>query len=175
MGLHHQSFNSDARGTHEQRLFCLLPPGTPRDHVSRRSPSYDYGGTNLAVIVLAPKTQQSRYGTPTHTGSSRASATVTFCSASSKMSLTNRYAGLERAWCVAYQRGKQGIAVGFDDGAVVIKMGREQPAASMDGSGKIIWSRHNEIQTAQIKGVGESSCCASGSISLHCESRLSPP
>lgn len=65
--------------------------------------------------------------------------------------------GLERAWCVAYQRGKQGIAVGFDDGAVVIKMGREQPAASMDVSGKIIWSRHNEIQTAQIKGVGECS------------------
>ncbi|KAK4099215.1 Coatomer, beta' subunit [Parathielavia hyrcaniae] len=60
--------------------------------------------------------------------------------------------GLERAWCVAYQKGKQGIAVGFDDGSVVIKLGREEPAVSMDGSGKIIWARHNEVVSAVIKG-----------------------
>ncbi|KAK3070643.1 Coatomer subunit beta' [Teratosphaeriaceae sp. CCFEE 6253] len=59
--------------------------------------------------------------------------------------------GLERAWCVAYQRGKQGVAIGFDDGAVVVKMGREEPAVSMDGSGKIIWARHSEILTSVIK------------------------
>ena len=29
--------------------------------------------------------------------------------------------GLERAWCVSYQSGKQGVAVGFDDGAVVVR------------------------------------------------------
>ncbi|KAK4033562.1 coatomer WD associated region-domain-containing protein [Parachaetomium inaequale] len=63
--------------------------------------------------------------------------------------------GLERAWCVAYQKGKQGVAVGFDDGSVVIKLGREEPAVSMDGSGKIIWARHNEVVSAVIKG-GES-------------------
>lgn len=62
--------------------------------------------------------------------------------------------GLERCWCVAYQRGKQGIAVGFDDGAVVIKLGREEPAVSMDGSGKLIWARHNEIVSSIIKGGG---------------------
>ncbi|KAF1819030.1 Coatomer, beta' subunit [Dissoconium aciculare CBS 342.82] len=60
--------------------------------------------------------------------------------------------GLERAWCVSYQRGKQGIAMGFDDGAVVVKMGREEPAVSMDGSGKIIWARHAEILTSVLKG-----------------------
>ncbi|KAI1148048.1 coatomer WD associated region-domain-containing protein [Nemania diffusa] len=60
--------------------------------------------------------------------------------------------GLERCWCVAYQRGKQGIAVGFDDGAVVVKLGREEPAVSMDGSGKLIWARHNEIVSSMIKG-----------------------
>jgi coatomer subunit beta' len=62
--------------------------------------------------------------------------------------------GLERCWCVAYQRGKQGIAVGFDDGAVVVKLGREEPAVSMDGSGKLIWARHNEIVSSIIKGGG---------------------
>lgn len=60
--------------------------------------------------------------------------------------------GLERAWCVSYQRGRQGVAVGFDDGAVVVKMGREEPAVSMDNSGKLIWARHSEILAAVIKG-----------------------
>ncbi|KAL5343952.1 coatomer WD associated region-domain-containing protein [Aspergillus crustosus] len=60
--------------------------------------------------------------------------------------------GLERAWCVSYQRGKQGVAIGFDDGAVVVKMGREEPAVSMDGSGKIVWARHNEVVSTVIKG-----------------------
>ncbi|KAJ1333055.1 coatomer subunit beta' [Microdochium nivale] len=60
--------------------------------------------------------------------------------------------GLERAWCVSYQRGKQGVAVGFDDGAVVVKLGREEPAVSMDGSGKLIWARHNEVLSSIIKG-----------------------
>jgi len=59
--------------------------------------------------------------------------------------------GLERAWCVGYQRGKQGIAVGYDEGAVVVKMGREEPAVSMDTAGKLIWSKHSEIKSSQIR------------------------
>ncbi|KAF5530069.1 Coatomer subunit beta [Fusarium napiforme] len=61
---------------------------------------------------------------------------------------------LERAWCVSYQKGKQGVAVGFDDGAVVVKLGREEPAVSMDASGKLIWARHNEVVSSIIKGGG---------------------
>lgn len=59
--------------------------------------------------------------------------------------------GLERAWCVSYQKGKQGIAVGYDEGSVVVKLGREEPAVSMDGSGKLIWAKHNEVVSAIIK------------------------
>jgi coatomer subunit beta' len=36
----------------------------------------------------------------------------------------------------------------------MIKIGREVPVASMDSSGKIIWAKHNEIQTVNIKSVG---------------------
>jgi len=36
----------------------------------------------------------------------------------------------------------------------MIKIGREEPVASMDSGGKIIWAKHNEIQTANIKAVG---------------------
>jgi coatomer subunit beta' len=39
---------------------------------------------------------------------------------------------------------------------VVIKMGREAPAVSMDGSGKIIYARHTDILTTQIKSVDTS-------------------
>ncbi|KAL4880832.1 coatomer WD associated region-domain-containing protein [Aspergillus karnatakaensis] len=73
--------------------------------------------------------------------------------------------GLERAWCVSYQRGKQGVAMGFDDGAVVVKMGREEPAVSMDGSGKIVWARHNEVVSTVIKG-GDASVKDGAPISL---------
>ncbi|KAL4777765.1 coatomer WD associated region-domain-containing protein [Aspergillus nidulans var. acristatus] len=73
--------------------------------------------------------------------------------------------GLERAWCVSYQRGRQGVALGFDDGAVVVKMGREEPAVSMDGSGKIVWARHNEVVSTVIKG-GDASVKDGAPISL---------
>lgn len=35
----------------------------------------------------------------------------------------------------------------------MIKLGHEEPVASMDNSGKIIWAKHNEIQTVNIKAV----------------------
>ena len=44
--------------------------------------------------------------------------------------------------------------MGFDDGAVVVKLGREEPAVSIDGSGQLIWARHNEVLSSIIKGGG---------------------
>jgi coatomer subunit beta' len=62
--------------------------------------------------------------------------------------------GLERAWCCTYLRGRQEIGMGFDEGVVVIKMGREEPAVSMDGTGKIVWAKYSDIETAMIKPAG---------------------
>ena len=46
------------------------------------------------------------------------------------------------------------VGLGYDEGTVLIKVGREEPVASMDASGKIIWARHNEIQTVNVKALG---------------------
>jgi coatomer subunit beta' len=59
--------------------------------------------------------------------------------------------GLERAWALAYLKGSNMLAFGFDDGCVAIKLGREEPSISMDPSGKIIWTKHFEVLTANIK------------------------
>lgn len=32
-----------------------------------------------------------------------------------------------------------------------MKLGREEPAVSMDASGKILWAKHSEMQQANLK------------------------
>lgn len=59
--------------------------------------------------------------------------------------------GLERVWTIACLKGSNNVALGYDEGSIMIKIGREEPAMSMDTSGKIIWSKHNEIQQANLK------------------------
>ncbi|GJM98076.1 hypothetical protein PR202_ga15051 [Eleusine coracana subsp. coracana] len=62
--------------------------------------------------------------------------------------------GLERVWALGYMKGSRRVVIGYDEGTIMIKIGREEPVASMDNSGKIIWAKHNEIQTVNIKAVG---------------------
>ena len=61
--------------------------------------------------------------------------------------------GLERVWSIGCLRGSNNIALGYDEGAILIKLGREEPAMSMDSSGKIIWARHSELQQASLKAL----------------------
>ena len=63
--------------------------------------------------------------------------------------------GMERTWAIATARGSNAVAIGYDEGCVMITMGREDPLVSMDASGKVIWARHNEIQTVNIKALGD--------------------
>ena len=41
--------------------------------------------------------------------------------------------GLERAWCIHAQKGSNTVALGYDEGSVTIKLGREEPAVSGEG------------------------------------------
>ena len=61
--------------------------------------------------------------------------------------------GLERVWCISHLRGSNDVALGYDEGSVMIKLGREEPAMSMDSSGKIVWAKHSEIQQANLKNL----------------------
>ncbi|KAG0457837.1 hypothetical protein HPP92_022994 [Vanilla planifolia] len=62
--------------------------------------------------------------------------------------------GLERVWAIGYIKGSRRVVIGYDEGTIMIKLGREVPVASMDSSGKVIWAKHNEIQTVNIKSIG---------------------
>ncbi|EIN11093.1 coatomer beta' subunit [Punctularia strigosozonata HHB-11173 SS5] len=63
--------------------------------------------------------------------------------------------GLERAWCVALRKDANEVAVGFDEGVVVIKLGRDEPTYSMDPSGKLIYTRNQEVLLANLATLSE--------------------
>ncbi|XP_046572197.1 coatomer subunit beta'-like isoform X3 [Haliotis rubra] len=63
--------------------------------------------------------------------------------------------GLERVWTISCQKGSNNVALGYDEGSIIIKLGREEPAMSMDASGKIIWAKHAEVQQANIKAISD--------------------
>ena len=60
---------------------------------------------------------------------------------------------MERVWTICCLPGSNNIALGYDEGSIMIKLGREEPAMSMDQSGKIIWAKHSEIQQANLKAL----------------------
>lgn len=58
---------------------------------------------------------------------------------------------MERVWAVGYIKGSNDVAFGYDEGIIAVKLGREEPAISMDNSGKIIWAKQSMIYTANVK------------------------
>ncbi|BHF84737.1 Coatomer subunit beta' [Sparganum proliferum] len=61
--------------------------------------------------------------------------------------------GLERVWAVTCHKGSQQVGIGYDEGTIVISLGREDPAMSMDSSGKLVCARHAELVQANIRSV----------------------
>merc|ERR1740121_2496755 len=60
---------------------------------------------------------------------------------------------MERAWTLSATKEANKLAIGFDDGCVVIELGSDDPVASMDSTGKIVFAKNNEIQTANVRGL----------------------
>jgi len=63
---------------------------------------------------------------------------------------------MERVWCCAVMKGSNNVAFGYDEGSIILKFGREEPAMSMDSQGKFIWAKHSEIQQANLKALANS-------------------
>ena len=62
--------------------------------------------------------------------------------------------GLERAWSIAAARESNGLAIGYDEGTVLIKLGHDAPVASLDThTGKLVSANNNDIQSASLRGV----------------------
>eukprot|EP01122_Echinamoeba_exundans_P011795 TRINITY_DN4813_c0_g5_i1.p2 TRINITY_DN4813_c0_g5~~TRINITY_DN4813_c0_g5_i1.p2 ORF type:complete len:884 (-),score=236.38 TRINITY_DN4813_c0_g5_i1:21-2672(-) len=61
--------------------------------------------------------------------------------------------GWERVWAIGVVRGSNMLAVGFDEGTILVKLGREVPAASMDAAGKIIVAKHNQLLGVNLQQV----------------------
>jgi len=63
--------------------------------------------------------------------------------------------GLERAWSIAAARESNGLAIGYDEGTILIKLGHDAPVASLDThTGKLVWANNNDIQSTSLKGLG---------------------
>jgi len=61
--------------------------------------------------------------------------------------------GMERAWALAASPEANKLAIGFDEGCVCIELGSDDPVASMDSTGKVVWATNNEIKTASARGT----------------------
>ena len=59
--------------------------------------------------------------------------------------------GMERAWAQSSLQGTKLLALGFDEGTVVVKLGSDEPLASMTNNGYLIWVTNNDIQSANLR------------------------
>lgn len=65
--------------------------------------------------------------------------------------------GLERAWAIAVNKDSNKIAIGYDEGTIVLKLGNERPVASLDtNAAKLVWAQSHDIQTVSLKGISKS-------------------
>jgi len=65
---------------------------------------------------------------------------------------TTLHYGMERVWAMAAMQSSNKVAIGFDEGTIMIKLGQEEPIVSMDSSGKVVWAKNHEIQFTRVRG-----------------------
>ncbi|ETO17135.1 hypothetical protein RFI_20198, partial [Reticulomyxa filosa] len=70
---------------------------------------------------------------------------------------TTLHYGMQRAWALASLPTSNRIAIGYDEGTVVIKLGQEEPVVSMDGNGNVIWARNHDVQLLHVLRVPKKS------------------
>ena len=64
--------------------------------------------------------------------------------------ITQLQYGLKRVWTMSAVPDTGAVAFGFDEGTVVVKIGKELPLATF-ANGKVVWVKNGEIQTMNLK------------------------
>lgn len=65
---------------------------------------------------------------------------------------------MERAWAIAVTNTSNKVAIGYDEGTIVLKLGNERPVASLDtNAGKLVWAKSHDIQTISLRGLSKDS------------------
>jgi coatomer subunit beta' len=60
---------------------------------------------------------------------------------------------LDRAWSMDIGKENPNIlAIGYDEGTVVIKIGSDEPIVSMN-NGKVLWAKNLDIRTSNLKAI----------------------
>jgi len=76
-----------------------------------------------------------------------------FNSATYRAETTLNY-GLERVWTLSATQSTSEVAIGFDEGTIVVKLGSDEPVASLDThTSKVVWSQGGTISQASLKGL----------------------
>ncbi|EGG14604.1 WD40 repeat-containing protein [Cavenderia fasciculata] len=75
-------------------------------------------------------------------------------SATYRLEKTLNY-GMGHVWAMSFLRGSNFVGLGYDDGTVVLKLGKNRPPISMDKGGKIIWAKNQEVQISNLKTTFE--------------------
>ena len=63
---------------------------------------------------------------------------------------------LDRLWSISTLKGSNAIALGYDEGTVVVKLGSDEPVVSFC-QGKLIWAKGVDIQTVNLKALARES------------------
>jgi len=59
---------------------------------------------------------------------------------------------MDRSWALDIAKDSSIIAIGYDEGTVVIKIGSDEPVVSMN-NGKVIFAKNMEISTVNLKAL----------------------
>uniref|UniRef100_A0A6A7G7K8 Coatomer subunit beta' n=2 Tax=Hirondellea gigas TaxID=1518452 RepID=A0A6A7G7K8_9CRUS len=64
--------------------------------------------------------------------------------------------GMERCWALGVHHESNKVAIGYDEGSIMLQLGQEEPVMSMDGSGNVVWVDNHEIIFSNVRSMGSS-------------------
>lgn len=62
----------------------------------------------------------------------------------------------DRCWACAVMRTSSQLALGYDEGAIIIRLGNEEPTASLDANtGRIVYASQSEVFEGKLRSLSE--------------------